>query len=149
TDARLLFIDCQDAQLQQRFTETRRVHPLAADRPVADGVTRERQIMRPLRDAADSVVDTTDFSVHDLRRHVAGQFMLENAHGLLVFIQSFGFKNGLPRDADLVFDVRFLDNPHWDTVLRPLTGQHPAVAAKVQGDPGYTPFFTHLTGLLE
>jgi UPF0042 nucleotide-binding protein len=145
----LVFVDCQDNVLQQRFTETRRVHPLAIDRPVADGVLFERQMMKSLKKNADLVIDTTDLKAYDLRRIVAGHFELEEGHGLLVFITSFGFRNGVPREADLVFDVRFLDNPHWDPKLRPLSGLDSAVARKVGKDAGYPVFFKKLTGLLE
>lgn len=148
TGARLVFIDCQDHILQQRFTETRRVHPLASDRPVADGLCFERQLMRGLKEEADLVIDTTDIKAQDLRRIVAGHFMLETHHGLLVFVMSFGFKNGIPREADLVFDMRFLDNPHWDLKLRPLTGLDAPIIAKIGGDPAFTDFFGHLTQLL-
>ena len=146
---RVLVIDCADGILQQRFTETRRRHPLAADRPIADGIAMERQMIEPLRKAADLVIDTSDLSALDLRRIVAGQFTLEDSHGLLVFVTSFGFRYGLPREADLVFDVRFLDNPHYDLALRPLTGQDKGVADKVRADPGYPGFFGNLTAFLE
>ncbi len=146
---RVLLIDCADGILQQRFTETRRRHPLAADRPIADGVERERQLIEPLRRVSDLVIDTSDLNVHDLRRVVAGQFTLEDGHGLLVFVTSFGFRYGLPREADLVFDVRFLDNPHYDLSLRPMTGQDKGVADKVRSDPGYPGFFSGLTSFLE
>lgn len=145
----LVFMDCQDQILQQRFTETRRVHPLAADRPVADGVLLERRLTAPLRKSADLVLDTTDLKAPDLRRIVAGHFRLEEGHGLLVFVTSFGFRNGVPREADLVFDVRFLDNPHWDPKLRPMTGQDAPVAAHIRKDPAYETFFRKLTELLD
>jgi len=145
--AELVFVNCEDSILQHRFTETRRVHPLAVDRPVADGVLRERLMMQPVRKAADHVIDTSDIKAHDLRRIVSGAFSLEEK-GLFIVITSFGFKNGVPREADLVFDVRFLDNPHWDARLRPMSGRDAPVAAKIRGDKGYKPFFKNLTGLL-
>ncbi len=144
----LLFIECQSAVLQRRFTETRRVHPLAVDRPVADGVARDRELMEPLRHAADLILDTTDMLARDMRRWLAGHFPLERAHGLLVFVTSFGFKHGLPRDADLVFDARFLDNPHWHAALRPLSGRDKAVADHIRKDAGYSAFYARLTDLL-
>jgi UPF0042 nucleotide-binding protein len=146
--AELVFINCQDSILQQRYTETRRVHPLAVDRPVADGVIRERQLMTPLRRAADHVIDTSDLKAFELRRMMAGYFQLEGDKGLFVFVTSFGFKNGIPREADLVFDVRFLHNPHWDAHLRPLSGLDAAVAKKVRGDKAYKGFYTSVTKLL-
>ncbi|MEZ0260549.1 MAG: RNase adapter RapZ [Alphaproteobacteria bacterium] len=146
--AELVFINCQDSILQQRYTETRRVHPLAVDRPVSDGVIRERQLMTPLRRAAGHVIDTSDLKAFELRRIMASYFQLEQEKGLFVFVTSFGFKNGIPREADLVFDVRFLHNPHWDAHLRPLSGLDPAVAKKVRSDKAYKGFYTGVTKLL-
>lgn len=145
---RVLFIDCADGVLQQRFTETRRRHPLALDRSVADGVDLERGLVGPLRDLADLAIDTSDLKSGDLRRIVAGHFTLDEGHGLLVFVTSFGYRHGLPREADLVFDVRFLDNPYYDPLLRPLTGRDPGVAARIRQDSGYGNFFSGLTALL-
>lgn len=147
-DLRLLYMDCQTDVLQQRFTETRRVHPLAVDRPVGDGIAEERALLQPLRAAVDHVIDTSHLRPQDLKRILSGYFRLDAAAGLKVFITSFGFRNGLPREADLVFDVRFLDNPHWDPALRPLSGLDSPVAEKVRRDPGYRPFFKNLTALL-
>jgi len=147
-DVRLLFLDCGDEVLQRRFTETRRRHPLADDRPVPDGIQRERALLFPLKQRADVVIDTTQLSIHDLRRLLAGNFSLDAQPALQVFVTSFSFRLGLPREADLVFDVRFLTNPHWDPALRPLTGRDAAVAAKVEGDPDFPAFFGNLTGLL-
>lgn len=147
-DVRLLFLDCGDEVLQRRFTETRRRHPLADDRPVPDGIQRERALLFPLKERADVVLDTTQLSIHDLRRILAGTFSLDSQPALQVFVTSFSFRLGLPREADLVFDVRFLTNPHWDLALRPLTGRDAAVAAKVEADPDFPAFFQNLTGLL-
>lgn len=146
--AELVFINCQDNILQQRYTETRRVHPLAVDRPVADGVILERQMLNPLRKAADHVIDTSDIKAHELRRLMAGYFQLAGDPGLLVSVISFGFRNGVPREADLVFDVRFLDNPHWDAKLRPMSGLDAPVAAKLGKDPAYRGFIRQLQALL-
>jgi UPF0042 nucleotide-binding protein len=147
-NASLVFIDCQDSVLQQRFTETRRVHPLAVDRPVADGIALERGMMEEIRSVADVVVDTTDLKARDLRRLLGGHFKLQEDHGLFVFVNSFGFKNGLPREADLVFDARFLENPYWDAKLRPLSGLDAAVGAKIRKDADYKAFFDKMTDLL-
>lgn len=147
-DLKMLYMDCQTDVLQQRFTETRRVHPLAVDRPVYDGIAEERAMLQPLREAVDHVVDTSHLRPQDLKRILSGYFRLEGEAGLKVFITSFGFRNGLPREADLVFDVRFLDNPHWDPALRPLSGLDKPVADKVRRDSGYKPFFKNLTALL-
>lgn len=146
--ASLLFIDCQDSELQRRFTETRRVHPLAVDRRVADGVALDRARLDALRDEADLVIDTTDMTARDFRRMVAGHYTRRHDSDLMVFVTSFGFKHGLPRDADIVFDVRFLDNPYWKPALRKLSGRDQAIADYIRADNGYAPFFSHLTALL-
>jgi UPF0042 nucleotide-binding protein len=148
-DVRLVYLDCADEVLLRRFTETRRRHPQALDRPVIDGIARERRILAPLRERADLLLDTSMLSIHDLRRLVAGHFRLGGEPALHVFATSFSFGQGVPREADLVFDVRFLTNPHYDPDLRPLTGLDPAVAARVASDPDYPGFFDRLTGLLE
>ncbi len=146
---KMLYMDCQTDVLQQRFTETRRVHPLAIDRPVGDGIAEERAALRPLRGVFDHVIDTSHLRPQDLRRILSGYFGLEADKGMAVFITSFGFRNGLPREADLVFDVRFIDNPHWDPALRPLSGLDKPVADKVRRDSAYKPFFKNLTTLIE
>jgi UPF0042 nucleotide-binding protein len=148
SSVKLVFIDCESHILQKRFTETRRVHPQATDRPVKDGVMLERQMMKDLKKAADHVIDTSDIKPYDLRHILTGHFDLEDNAGINVSVMSFGFKNGLPREADLVFDVRFLDNPYWDSKLRPLSGLNKPVAEKIKKDKGYKPFFKNLTGLL-
>ena len=147
-DIRLIYLDCADEELVRRFSETRRRHPLAADRPAADGVARERELTQPLKRWADMVIDTTDFSVTDLRRRIAERLGRGGQHPLTVTLQSFGFAQGLPRNADLVFDMRFLANPHWDMALRPLTGEDPAVAAFVARDPAYAPALDRIADLL-
>ncbi len=147
-DIRLIYLDCADDELVRRFSETHRRHPLAVDRPVADGVVRERELTQPVKRWADMVIDTTDFSVSDLRRRIAERLGRGGRHPLTVTIQSFGFAHGLPRNADLVFDMRFLANPHWDMALRPLTGEDPAVAAFVSGDPAYAPAIDRIADLL-
>jgi UPF0042 nucleotide-binding protein len=148
TEVRLLYLDSDDDVLMRRFTETRRRHPLATDRPVADGIRRERSIVEPLRVEADHVLDTSLISPHDLRRLLAERFALDRTPGLYLSVQSFSFKRGLPREADLVFDVRFLDNPHWDLALRPLTGRDPPVQAMIRADPQWQTFLDGLFGLL-
>lgn len=145
---RLLFLDCADAELVRRFGETRRPHPLAPDRPVADGIAREREVLAPLRLAADLVLDTSDSSPHDLRRLVRERLVSDAPGPLTLTITSFGYSRGLPRDADLVFDMRFLKNPHWDPELRPLDGLDPAVLAYVRADPLFAPAFERLMALL-
>lgn len=144
----LIFVDATDDVLLRRFTETRRRHPLAIGRPVVDGIASERALLAPLKLAADLVVDTSDLSIHDLRRIVGGHFGLERTPDLGVFVSSFSYRKGLPRDADLVFDVRFLRNPHWDPALRPFTGRDREVAGFIEGDPALGPFLERLTGFL-
>jgi UPF0042 nucleotide-binding protein len=145
---RLVFIDCDDEVLRRRYTETRRRHPLAADRPLIDGIQHERALIAPLRQRADSVIDTTELAVGDLRRLVAAGFALDDRPALRIFVVSFSYRLGVPREADLVFDTRFLANPHYDERLRPLSGLDPAVAEHVAADPGFAPFFANLEGLL-
>jgi RNase adaptor protein for sRNA GlmZ degradation len=148
-DVRLVFVDCDDEALARRYTETRRRHPLAGDRPVMDGIRLERELVSPLRARADLVIDTSVSKPADLKRILAGHFALDDRPGLQLFVTSFSFRQGLPREADLVFDVRFLDNPYYDPALRELTGLDPAVGARVAADPGFEAFFTSLTGLLQ
>jgi UPF0042 nucleotide-binding protein len=147
-DIALLYLDCDDDVLQRRFTETRRRHPLAADRAVSDGIARERTLLAPVRAAADIVLDTTLLSVVDLRRMLTARFARGEAERLSVSVVSFAYRNGLPREADLVIDVRFLDNPHYVDALRPLTGRDPPVQAHIRADPGYAGFVASLENLL-
>ena len=147
-ELKVLFIDCDDEPLQRRYTESRRPHPLAGDRPVTDGIRLERRVVSALRDRADLVIDTSDLSAAELKRLLTGQFSLA-AGGLRVFVTSFAYRHGIPRDADLIFDVRFLDNPHYVPELRQLTGRDPAVAAHIEQDPDLAPFLVGFWRLLE
>ncbi len=147
-DVRLVFVDCDDEVLRRRYTETRRRHPLAADRPVMDGINTERKMLSQLRERADVVVDTSGLKLADLRRLLQGHFGLDKGPGVSVFVTSFSYRNGLPREADLVFDVRFLTNPYYDTELRPLTGRDDRVAGYIAADTAFLPFFDGLTGML-
>jgi UPF0042 nucleotide-binding protein len=147
-DVRLLFLDCDDETLRRRFTETRRRHPLAPDRPVADGIAQERRLMFPLQQVADLVIDTSDRTIGDFKALLARQLGLEGKNELAITVLSFSYRLGLPREADLVFDVRFLDNPHYDPALRPLTGEDERVGRAVEADPAYDGFFAGMTGLL-
>ena len=147
-DIRLVFLDCAGGELTRRFSETRRRHPLALDRPAVDGIAAERELLAPLRRWADTVIDTTDYRAADLRIAVEDRFGGDAGRPLTLTILSFGFARGLPRDADLVFDMRFLANPHWDLALRPLTGDDDAVAAYVAADPAFTPAFERILDLL-
>ena len=147
-DAKVLFMDCDDDELRRRYAETRHRHPLAQDRPVSDGIARERTLMTPLRDRADVVVDTTRFGPGELKQILSGHFDLGHDHGLSVFVTSFSFRKGLPREADLVFDVRFLANPHYDPALKDLSGKDAAVADFIARDTCFQDFFDNLTALL-
>ena len=148
-EADLLFVDCDDETIGRRFEETRRRHPLAADRPVIDGLKRERRIMTPVRDRAGTLIDTTGLSLGDLKLRLERAFGLEDDPGLGIFVMSFSFKRGVPRDADLVFDVRFFKNPHYDDALRPKTGKEAEVQAYIAADPAFDSFVGHLTGMIE
>jgi RNase adaptor protein for sRNA GlmZ degradation len=147
-DVRLIYLDCGDDELVRRFSETRRRHPLAVDRPAIDGVVRERELTSTLKRWADLVIDTTELTATELRRRIAERLGRGGSHPLTVTIQSFGFAHGLPRSADLVFDMRFLANPHWDMALRPLTGEDAAVAAYVAADPAFSPAIERIADLL-
>jgi UPF0042 nucleotide-binding protein len=140
-------MDCDDDALQRRFNETRRRHPLAMDRPVRDGIAIERRMLQPILDAADHVIDTSILPLTDLRRLLAGHYRTDIG-GMTVSVSSFSYKYGIPREADLIFDVRFLKNPHWDPKLRDLTGNAPAVVEYIKQDPDFEPFFNSLLGFL-
>ena len=144
----LLFLDCDDDVLQRRYTETRRRHPMSPDRPVADGIQRERSLMQPVRGAADVMIDTSETAIGDLKTLLAGHFGAAAQAELALTVTSFSYRQGLPREADLVFDVRFLNNPYYNQNLRSLTGEDPAVGAAIQTDPAFPGFFAALTSLL-
>jgi len=144
----LLFLESDDEVLQRRFTETRRRHPLAGDGAVADGIERERKLVSPLKDRADLVIDTSQIQAGDLKALLAGRFTPRQTTRLSIAVQSFSYRRGLPREADIVFDVRFLKNPHYDATLRPLTGKEPSVGAFIEADPAFAPFFEGLGGLI-
>lgn len=143
-----LFLDCAGSELQRRYAETRRRHPLAMDRPANDGIARERELLAPLRNYADHLVETTETSSHALQGELRRRFDQGDGAGPTLAILSFGFARGLPRDADLVFDMRFLRNPHWDNDLRPLTGLDATVGAYVAADPAYNAALAHIESLL-
>lgn len=148
-DVKTIFLDCDDDVLVKRYTETRRRHPLADDRPVPDGIKLERRLLGRLRDTADLVVDTTDITPWALKRQLIERFAPDEAPGLGVFVTSFSYRRGIPREADLLFDVRFLRNPHYDAQLRPLTGRDSRVADYVSGDPDFARFYSGVTAMLE
>jgi UPF0042 nucleotide-binding protein len=146
---KLIFLEAGQAELVRRFSETRRPHPLAPDRPITEGLSEERASLRTIRTLADKVVDTSKLNVHELRQQlrelVSGH---KQASKLVLTFLSFGFQNGPPAEADLVFDVRFLKNPHWVPALRPQTGRDPAVAAYIRRQPTARATIKRLTSLL-
>jgi UPF0042 nucleotide-binding protein len=148
-NANLLFLTADEAVLHRRFTETRRRHPLATDRPVSAGIRREIEWLYPLKNAADLVIDTSDLSIHDLRHVLEKSYAQNRPARLTVTLMSFAFRHGLPREADIVFDTRFLRNPHWDRELKPLTGLDERVRHYVAEDPAFAPFVQHLQALLQ
>ena len=147
-DVTLLFFECDDDILSNRFSETRRRHPLAQDRPVRDGIAREREIMGPLREMADMVLDTTGQTALATRNRLRSLYRTDGEPEMSVTCMSFGFSRGVPRDADLVFDVRFLRNPHYVDDLRPLTGQDERVATYVVADDVFPDYFDRLSDFL-
>lgn len=131
-----LFLECAGVELERRYSETRRRHPLALDRPAVDGIAREREQLMPLRRWANRLIDTTNLRSNELASLIRNTFG-EGREGPTLTVMSFGFARGLPSNADLVFDMRFLQNPHWVPELRPGTGQDAAVADYVRADPAY------------
>jgi RNase adapter protein RapZ len=143
----MLFLDCAGSEIERRYSETRRRHPLAQDRPAIDGIAQERHLMGPLRRWADLVIDTTKLSASDLAAEIREKFRVATG-GMTVSTMSFGFSRGVPHNADLVFDMRFLKNPHWDPELRPLTGMDQPVADYVSHDPEYAGAIQRIRELL-
>ncbi len=147
---RVLFCDASEESLIRRFSETRRPHPLAGNRPLLEALRREREMLEELRSLADVVVDTSGMTVHELRSFVQKTFVGDPERaGMIVSATSFGFKFGIPHDVDLLFDVRFLANPHFVAELKAKTGNDPAVAAYIEKDPDTEPFLVRLLGFLE
>ncbi|OYW23575.1 MAG: RNase adaptor protein RapZ [Sphingomonas sp. 12-62-6] len=147
-DMGTLFLDCAGAELERRYSETRRRHPLALDRPAGDGIVRERELLQPLRRWANRVIDTTSLSSNELAQQIRSTFSGRGLGETVVSVTSFGFARGVPTSADLVLDMRFLRNPHWVESLRPGTGKDADVAAYVAGDPAYAEGVTRIEELL-
>jgi UPF0042 nucleotide-binding protein len=146
---RVVFLDAQDGVLVRRYSETRRPHPLRKSETVERSIVEERQLLDPIRNVADTLVDTSNFNVHELRAHIQARFGKgEKEKRLLVSCLSFGFKNGVPLDADMVFDVRFLPNPHFVPEFRKKTGKDPKVAAYVRKFPQTQEFLDRVTDLM-
>ena len=143
----LLYLDCSGTELMRRYDETRRLHPLAPDRPAEDGIARERQMTWPLRSAADSLIDTTDLSPAELRDELQRRFGGDADQPVLT-VASFSFARGISRTADLVFDLRFLPNPHWVEELRPLTGADRPVRTYLEQEPSWAETMGRIESLL-
>jgi len=143
----ILFLDCAARELLRRYDETRRRHPLALDRPAEDGIARERNMLAPLRAVADSLIDTTELSPVELREELRKRYA-QDADETILTIASFGFARGILRTADLVFDLRFIPNPHWVEELRPLTGADQAVRDYVAADPAWAGSMDRIEALL-
>jgi UPF0042 nucleotide-binding protein len=146
---RVVFLDAQDAVLVRRYSETRRPHPLRRSETVSRSIVEERQLLDPIRNVADALIDTSNFNVHELRAHIQSRFGEEERKPqLLVSCLSFGFKNGVPLDADIVFDVRFLPNPHFVPEFRKRTGKDPKVAAYIRSFPQTEEFLERVSELM-
>jgi UPF0042 nucleotide-binding protein len=146
--ARVLFLEAPDDVLVRRFDSVRRPHPLQGDGRLVEGIEQERELLRELRGEADIVIDTSDLNVHELRARIVAAFEAETADTLHLTMVSFGYKYGLPVDADVVIDCRLLPNPHWIPELRPLTGLDDAVREYVFGQPGAPGFVDAASRLL-
>jgi UPF0042 nucleotide-binding protein len=146
---RVIFLEADDAVLLRRFSETRRPHPLGTNSTVKSSLATERNQLRKIRAMADLVMDTSKFNVHELRAHILERFeKQESEKNILVSCVSFGFKHGVPEDADLMFDVRFLPNPHFIPEFRPLTGRDPKVARYIRSFPQTKEFISKISKLL-
>lgn len=147
---RVIYLEANDAVLLRRFSETRRPHPLGTDAPVRASLGAERRHLKAIRALADLVIDTSKFNVHELRAHLTDRFKAQagSNQSILVSCVSFGYKHGVPDDADLVFDVRFLPNPHFVPEFRPLTGRHPRVAKYIRSFPQTQEFINRISDLL-
>ncbi|MBX7483720.1 RNase adapter RapZ [Qipengyuania qiaonensis] len=143
-----LFIDCGSTELERRYNETRRPHPMARGRPALDGIKAERELLEPLRRWADIVIDTTNYATNQLQQVVREHFADRTERDMTVTISSFGFARGMPPLADLLFDMRFLDNPHWIDGLRELTGLDAPVGDHIAADPAFAPAFDRIIDLL-
>jgi len=147
-NAQILFITCDDTILHKRFTETRRRHPLATDRPIHHGIAEEQKLMQPVQKAADITIDTSELSIHDLRHILEGYYKPKDQKDIIVSLMSFGFRNGIPREADIVMDVRFLQNPHWIPELKVQNGTDKAVGDYIKKDKDFERFLENFKSLL-
>ncbi len=143
-----LFLDCRGSELERRYNETRRRHPLAADIPASSGIAAERELLEPLRRWADLLIDTSDYSANELQQVMRERFAPDEGQELTLTLSSFGFARGMPPVADLVFDMRFLENPHWVPGLREQTGLDPAVGEYIRRDPAFAEAFERISALI-
>ncbi|MBV9405054.1 MAG: RNase adapter RapZ [Acidobacteriaceae bacterium] len=145
----LLFLDADDEVLQRRYSETRRPHPLGAESTVLSSLRDEREQLAPIRELADLYIDTTKLNVHELRRLINGKFHgAQEGTKIVVYVNSFGFRHGVPPDSDLVFDVRFLPNPNYIPEFKKLSGRHPSVARYIRSFPQTMEFVNRISELL-
>ncbi len=144
----LLYLDCDTDTLLRRFSETRRRHPLSPEDPPQVGLQREMELLAPIRERADVLIDTSALTPHQLRAEIARWFAPPSGQPMAVQVQSFSYKRGLPRGVDMVFDCRFLANPHWQPDLRARDGRDADVVAHVEADPRFAPFFARVHDLL-
>ena len=146
----LVFLDTRDEVLIRRYSETRRRHPLSGrGLPLADAIALERRLLKPLIAIADRVIDSSDYNVHQLRRLVVTELALGGQPGLSILFESFAYRRGVPSDADFVFDVRCLPNPHWDSRLRPLSGRDAAVREYLEQQPAAREYFDQVAAFLD
>lgn len=147
-DVGVLFLDCSSAEVERRYNETRRRHPMARGRPIGEGIRAERELLEPLRRWAEIVLDTSAFGTNDLQQSIRERFSDQSTPELTITVSSFGYARGMPPLADLVFDMRFLDNPHWVDGLREQTGLDKGVGAHIESDPGFGPSFERIRDLI-
>lgn len=148
-DFELVYLDCTAETLGRRFSETRRRHPLRPEAPASEGIALELRLLEPLRQRADVLIDTNPMTPHDLRAHLQDVFGQDGQGGMHVQVQSFSFKRGLPSAVDMVFDCRFLNNPHWDPELRAFDGRDARIAGFVEDDARFAPFFGRVRDMVE
>ncbi len=148
-DARLIFLEADESALVRRFSETRRPHPLGADRSIVKSIRSEKLQLAPIRDMADLIINTSKFTVHELREFIGERFRGQRDESkILIYVTSFGYRNGVPADSDLVFDVRFLPNPNYIPRFKRLTGRHPSVARYIRSFPQTVEFVERISELL-
>ncbi len=147
-EVQTLYLDCASGEVERRYNETRRRHPMARGRPIGEGIRAERELLDPVRRWAEMVIDTTSFTSNDLQQAIRDRFADDAPQGLTITVNSFGFARGMPPLADLVFDMRFLDNPHWIEGLRAQTGLDPEVGEHIEQDPAFAPSFARIRDLV-